>query len=146
LNSNSPETFKVNCCGVDTQLCDVFAEVDSSRRKRLLQICQSEIDAEMDAVADAITGSVTDTTWTAGETTVLSCFSPMSTVIEQTKGRMLLKDLKFGDSVLAANQVFQPFVLDNTLIPPSLPSFFKSTLRYLTMIPRLLRLNSPLAT
>ena len=40
------------------------------------------------------------------------CFSPMSTVIEQTKGKMLLKDLKFGDSVLAANQVFQPFVLD----------------------------------
>ena len=36
----------------------------------------------------------------------------MSTVIEQTKGKMLLKDLKFGDSVLAANQVFQPFVLD----------------------------------
>ena len=36
----------------------------------------------------------------------------MSTVVEQTKGRMLLKDLKFGDSVLAANQVFQPFVLD----------------------------------
>ena len=33
-------------------------------------------------------------------------------MIEQTKGRMLVKDLKFGDSVLDANQVFQPFVLD----------------------------------
>ena len=40
------------------------------------------------------------------------CFSPMSTVIEQTKGKMLVKDLKFGDSVLAANQVFQPIVVD----------------------------------
>ena len=36
----------------------------------------------------------------------------MSTVIEQTKGKLLLKDLKFGDSVLAANQVFRPYVFD----------------------------------
>ena len=72
--------FKVNCCGADTQLCDVFA--DHELRRKLTHGCN------------------------------FYCFSPMSTVIEQTKGKMLLKDLKFGDSVLAANQVFQPFVLD----------------------------------
>lgn len=70
----SSRTFKVNCCGGDTQLCDVFDQVTPGRR--------------------------------------LYCFSPMSTVIEQTKGKMFIKDLKFGDSVLAANQVFQPFVLN----------------------------------
>lgn len=72
------QQYKVECCGVDTQLCDVFVQVTSGNRKL---ICDG-------------------------------CFSPMSTVIEQTKGKMLLKDLKFGDSVLAANQVFQPYVFD----------------------------------
>eukprot|EP00578_Thalassiosira_sp_NH16_P002173 CAMPEP_0181137312 /NCGR_PEP_ID=MMETSP1071-20121207/33642_1 /TAXON_ID=35127 /ORGANISM="Thalassiosira sp., Strain NH16" /LENGTH=485 /DNA_ID=CAMNT_0023224065 /DNA_START=114 /DNA_END=1572 /DNA_ORIENTATION=- len=70
-----PDKRKVKCCGVATEPCDVFRQIE----------------------ARALQGK---------------CFSPMSTVIEQTKGKMLVKDLKFGDSVLAANQVFQPIVVD----------------------------------
>ena len=70
------ETFKLECCGEDTDLCDVYVEVAAGRRK-------------------------------------LACFSPLSTVVEKIKGKMLLKDLKFGDSILAANKVFQPFVFDH---------------------------------
>lgn len=40
-----------------------------------------------------------------------TCFSPMSTVIERTKGKMLLEDLQLGDSILARNEVYQPFVM-----------------------------------
>lgn len=72
----SAETFKLDCCGEDTDLCDVYVEVAAGRRK-------------------------------------LSCFSPLSTVVEKIKGKMLLKDLKFGDLILAANKVFQPFVFDH---------------------------------
>jgi len=103
--------LKVNCCGVDTQLCDVFAEVDSSRRKRVLQISESDYEAALDAVANSVY-TKEEILRDLQKSPLEPCFSPLSTVIEQMKGRMLLKDLKFGDSVLAANQVFQPFVLD----------------------------------
>ena len=39
------------------------------------------------------------------------CFSPLSTVVEKKKGKMLLKDLQFGDHVQAANGKYQPYVL-----------------------------------
>jgi len=38
------------------------------------------------------------------------CFSPLSTVVEKTKGRMLLKDLKQDDMILAANGTYRHFL------------------------------------
>ncbi|EJK67906.1 hypothetical protein THAOC_10988 [Thalassiosira oceanica] len=40
-----------------------------------------------------------------------ACFSLRSSIIEKTKGKMLMKDLTWGDEVLAANGVYQPYVL-----------------------------------
>lgn len=51
------------------------------------------------------------------------CFSSMSTVIEKTKGKMFLKDAQFGDSILAANGLYQPYVYDNHS-HPSKPTEF----------------------
>ena len=81
------DLFKLECCGDETTLCDVYSQVESGRRK---------LDC---------------------------CFSPLSTVIEKIKGKMLVKDLKFGDSILAANNVFQPFVFDKNY-HPSKPTEF----------------------
>ena len=51
------------------------------------------------------------------------CFSPMSTIIEKTKGRIFLKDLEVGDSVLASNGKYQPFVF-SIHSNPSKPTSF----------------------
>jgi len=90
---------KVKCCGAATEPCDVFLEIQARALVDYDEECLMSGDGED------------------------CCFSPMSTVIEQTKGKMLVKDLKFGDSVLAANQVFQPFVLDQHS-HPSTPTEF----------------------
>jgi hypothetical protein len=81
------DVFKLECCGDDTALCDVFKAYSGTRKLESL------------------------------------CFSPLSTVIEKIKGKMLLKDLKFGDSILAANKMFQPFVLSQHS-HPSKPTEF----------------------
>ena len=39
-----------------------------------------------------------------------SCFSSMSTIVEKAKGVMPLKDLQFGDSILASDGKFQPYL------------------------------------
>jgi len=51
------------------------------------------------------------------------CFSSMSTVVEKSKGVMLLKDVKFGDSILASAGKFQPFLF-SPHSNPSKPTHF----------------------
>ena len=101
--------YKVNCCGADDEVCYVFAHVNES--SRLLSGCIENCDPDIDIVTPVVEATEAAVIWSINKIND-GCFSPMSTVIEQTKGKMFIKDLKFGDSVLAANQVFQPFVLD----------------------------------
>jgi len=107
-----PDKSTVKCCGVATEPCDVFRRNVPGGSRGLEDDPIKSAFATIGIVDDYDEDSEGD-----------ECFSPMSTVIEQTKGKMLVKDLKFGDSVLAANQVFQPFVLDQHS-HPSTPTEF----------------------
>lgn len=58
-----------------------------------------------------------------GDHDYCDCFSTMSTIVEKSKGQMLLKDLQVGDSVLASNGKYQPFVF-SIHSNPSKPTSF----------------------
>lgn len=92
-DGTSSPFYTVTCCGENNDECEVFR---TSGRRKLYNTCSGiddchAGDCDMNAEGGPTCGHIDE------------AFSPLTTVMEQTKGVTPLKDIKAGDQILTPN-------------------------------------------